>query len=384
MRLGLITEDIDDANSGVATYARSLAMALAGVAPGLPMTLIHRRDHEFYRGKDHLKLAPWGPHSDSSTRGSWNRLVRKQLLMPIMLRRKDFDLVHDTNHNAPFLLPSTYARVVTLYDLIPLILPEGLSRRRLEHLTLIRLIAMRADHIVTLSECSKRDIIRLYGIRPEQITAISLAADERFRPATELEVEEARRACKLTGKYVLHVGAFEPRKNLVTLVEAFRLAAPQLPDSSLVTIGRLRPGDQQRLQALLPLNLQDRVKTLGFVEDQYLAGLYSGADALVYPSSYEGFGLPVLEAMRCGTPVITSSVSSLPEVAGDAALIVNPTDAGDIARALIEIAATHSVRANLRDAGLRRAALFSWEETARQTLAVYEEVSARKQTKRAG
>ena len=383
MRVGLITDDIDDENTGVANYARSLAGALAELVDGPRVTLIHRRDHEFYENREHLKLVSWGPRPHTSTEGAWNRFVRKQALMPLLLRGRGFDVVHDTNHYAPFLPPSAYGRVITIYDLIPLIIPEPLWRRRLDHMTLIRLIARRADRIVTLSECSKRDIVRLYGIDERRITAISLAADERFRPASAAEIRQARAAHDLPGRYFLHVGAFEARKNLVPLIDAFCSAAQDMSNVSLVTMGRLGPGDQQRLTELVPLNLRGRVRALGRVDDKHLASLYSGAEALVYPSAYEGFGLPVLEAMQCGTPVITSSLSSLPEVVGDAALTVDPRDKEEMARALVQLAGSRKLRGQLREFGLRRAQLFSWRETAQQTLQVYQEVSAQRRAKKA-
>jgi glycosyltransferase involved in cell wall biosynthesis len=233
------------------------------------------------------------------------------------------------------------------------------------------LYCWRATHIIAVSEQTRRDIVSAYGVPAEKITVIYEAADTRFRIQPPEVVASARARYLLPERYLLFVGTVEPRKNLVRLLTAFeRLHAEGLTDA-LVIVGRRGwlTGDFDATLERSPA--RPAVLFPGFVPDDDLPAVYAGAQALVMPSLYEGFGLPVLEAMACATPVACSHNSSLPEVAGDAALLFDPFDVDSISDALRRILHDPDLQAHLRDAGLLQASHFSWERAAQETLAVY-------------
>jgi glycosyltransferase involved in cell wall biosynthesis len=226
--------------------------------------------------------------------------------------------------------------------------------------------------VITLSESSRRDIARIYGLPTERVAVTPLAAADHFQPSERAEREPALARLGVPGPYLLAVGNLQPRKNLARLLEAFRNAIADRGDYvHLVIVGPRKWADSPIHRAAASDGLNGRVHLLGYVTPGDLRMLYGGATALVYPSLYEGFGLPVLEAMACGTPVICSNRPSLPEVAGDAALLIDPTDTGAIARAMTRVLDDATFRADLHERSLKRSAQFSWTDTARLTRDVY-------------
>lgn len=271
--------------------------------------------------------------------------------------------------------------VVTAHDLGYLAFPEAHTARRRLELHLSTLWSVRAARrVIAISGATRDDLVRRYGADPARIAVVhhGLGAAQ-FRPAEPAAVEAARARHGLARPYFLYVGTLQPRKNLVRLIEAFAAAADALGDVDLAIGGRrgwLSEGIERRAAEL---GLAGRARLLGYLPDADLPALLSGAIAFTFPSLYEGFGLPVLEAMACGAPVLTSSTSSLPEVAGDAALLVDPADTDAIAAGLVRLASDAALRADLHERGLRRAAQFTWERCARETLAVLREVAAEAQ-----
>lgn len=262
-----------------------------------------------------------------------------------------------------------FRTVAMLYDLIPLRLPEEYLPRRARigranyAWQLHRLRS--ADHLIAISDSTRRDAMELLGIEDRRISVVHLAVDRAlFRPLGE---EAARTAVRerfgVERPYFLYVGGVDARKNVARLVQAFEQAMDQF-DAVLVMAGEPGPRGEQLRQRLEGSRAGSRIQWTGYVADHELPVLYSGALALVYPSLYEGFGLPALEAMSCGAPVITYALSSLPEVVGDAALLADPGSAADLAAALQKVAAEPGFRSELRDRGLERARHFSWESTA--------------------
>jgi glycosyltransferase involved in cell wall biosynthesis len=366
MRVALITDNIDDASPGLSRYTRRLAEELVELGRRFEVTFVHRQDTAFYRGRSHVVVA-----------NGWGKLVRKQVVMPSVLSRSGFDLVHDPYHFPPFLWPVPYARVMTIADLTPLFLRTHTWARRFSHRVLLRRLARRADHVLTISEHTKRDAIRHLGLPEARVTATPLAADESLAPIECVErIDALRERYALPPRYLLHVGTIEPRKNLRRLVEAFGHATRSHRDVALVLAGAPGWGDVGLEEAIAAQGLDGRVRLLGFVAEGDLPALYTGAQALVYPSLYEGFGLPPLEAMQCGCPVVTSNVSSLPEVVGDAGLQVEPTSVAELAQAIERVLDDSALRQRLRQAGLERAKLFTWRRTAEVTADVYEQVLA--------
>ncbi|MCL4459346.1 MAG: glycosyltransferase family 4 protein [Chloroflexi bacterium] len=302
----------------------------------------------------------------------------EQVSLPIAAYQAGLTLVHYPYLAAPLL--STCKVVVTIHDLIPLLLPFYRGRTAVRLYTqLVSLAAKRVAMVIADSECSKADIQRLLGIPAERIRVIYLAADECFRPVDAAdEAARLRQKYHLDGDFFLYVGGFDYRKNVNRLIESFAaLKRWNGREDKLVLVGQI--GTESTLfpdprLAVRHFGLEDRVQLLGLVPEEDMPALYAAATALIYPSLYEGFGLPPLEAMACGTPVICSSASSLPEIVGEAALMVDPTDTAALTQAMRAILSDSELRTSLRRRGLERASLFSWEKTARQTLAVYEEV----------
>jgi glycosyltransferase involved in cell wall biosynthesis len=284
-------------------------------------------------------------------------------------------------------LPLIHPRrsVVTVHDLGYLHYPEthrAADRRYLDWST--RWNGRQATAVLADSQATKDDLVRAYGVDPGRVHVVYLGRDEMFGPVRDVSrLTQTRERYGVSGRYFLYVGTLQPRKNLARVVDAFaRLAsdaalAPTLSDVQLVLAGK-RGWLYDDLFALVTrLGLASRVVFPGYIEEADLPALLSGALALVFPSLYEGFGIPVLEAGACGVPVITSNTSSLPEVAGDAALLVDPHDVDAIADAMARIATDAELRAELNRRGQENVKRFSWEKCARETLAVLEEAAKR-------
>jgi glycosyltransferase involved in cell wall biosynthesis len=285
-------------------------------------------------------------------------------------------------------LPIVHPRrsVVTVHDLGYRHEPQ--AHRPLDRLYLdlsTRYNARAASHVIADSEATRRDLVQLYGTDPQRITVIPLGVDELSQPVTDTARLAAVRAkYGLPGDYLLYVGTLQPRKNLVRLIEAWGKicnlqsgprTAPRLGAicNKLVIAGKRGWLYEEIFAAVRRLGLERQVLFPGYVPEEDLPALLSGATAFVLPSLYEGFGLPVLEAMACGTPVIAANVSSLPEVVGDAGLLVNPLDSDALAAAMQRLLTDAALRAELRQRGLARAKLFSWPRCAQETLAVLEQ-----------
>lgn len=277
---------------------------------------------------------------------AWNHL---NLFKP----QGQFDIFHTSDWTFPRL--NTHL-ITTIHDLTFIKYPQTLTPYLIQtHKRHLELVRKHCHKVIAVSQSTKNDLLD-YGFKDEQVTVIYEAADSIFRPTDPTAV---KLKYNLTKPYLLCVATLEPRKNLKNLLKAFSLL--KLSNLELVLVGKFGWGES--------LPKLDKVKTLGFVPDADLAGLYSGAKVFVYPSLYEGFGLPVLEALSCGCPVITSTTSSLPEIGGDAAVYVDPHNVTEIKQAITAIS-----KLNLSSQSLAQAKKFSWEKTARQTLAVYQEV----------
>jgi glycosyltransferase involved in cell wall biosynthesis len=289
------------------------------------------------------------------------------------LRRRPVDLLH-VQYTAPPFAPCPV--IATIHDLAFEHLPETFNRRSWMQLRLtVRRTARRAAHILTVSEFSRRDIMETYGIAPERITVTPEAAPESFTPATAVEIERVRARYKIEGDYILAVGSIQPRKNLALLLAAYsdllqRHVRAKLP--RLVIVGKRAWLYEHTLRLVGDLGLTNNVTFTGYVPERDLPPLYSGALCFVYPSYFEGFGLPPVEAMKCGAPVITGDRTSLPEVVGEAGLTVDPFDRDALAGAVSRVIDDAGLRQTLRERGFTRARMFDWRETARLTLGAYE------------
>ncbi len=308
---------------------------------------------------------------------SWRKLCEVEMDRCLRKHLADVDVFHssDVLHRA---LPGA-RNVTTIYDLTTLLYPECHTDLVREfQAKKFRFAQTQADAVIAISKSAKQDTVNQLGLDPAHIYVVYGGVDSSYRPLPPMVVAETLSSVGLVPQeYMLNVGTIEPRKNLVRLIQAYqqvRRKHPQLVPK-LVHAGITGWMYEDVLTQVHALDLEDDVIFLGRVESELLPALYNGAQLFVYPSIYEGFGLPVLEAMACGAPVITSNTSSLPEVAGNAAILIDPYDVTQIAEAMEQMLSDGDQRAALRQQGFARSAQFTWEATARKTLKVYEDIS---------
>jgi len=297
----------------------------------------------------------------------WNTWER--VALPLMAARDRVDLLHCSSSTAPPFVGRPF--VVTVHDIIPLLFDDGQSvahSRRFERS--LRSALRRADAVIAASASTRRDLVGYFGIGPERIEVIHWGAETVAAPSK-------RGAPESDGLLVLAFGGDAPRKNTSGLLAAFAIACKQAPAARLMMVGLSRAVKRAEFEALASrLGIADRVSFGGFVNDADLDRLYQRASVLFYPSLYEGFGMPILEAMSHGLPVVASNVTSIPEVVGEAGVLVDPRDEQGMGEALGRVLADPALRASLRARGLDRAGSLSWEKCARKTAEVFERVLA--------
>jgi glycosyltransferase involved in cell wall biosynthesis len=354
--------------AGLGRYAENLARALA---PLLPDDLAL-----FYNREEGVEPLPGLENLPSSSVAfgykPWRMAVWLGQLAHVGFNRlvPNAKVFHATEH---LLLPlHGVDSILTVHDLIFRHMPEHHKRLNRWYLNLaMPLFCRRATHIIAISEQTRRDLMSAYGIPAGKITVIYEAADPRFRVRSAEVIAASRARYRLPERYLLFVGTIEPRKNLNRLLSAFeRLHAEGLTDG-LVIVGKRGWLYDDFFAALEHSPARAAVLFPGYVPDEDLPAVYTGAQILVMPSMYEGFGLPLLEAMACGAPVACSNRSSLPEIAGDAALLFDPTDPDGIGDALRRILRDADLQSRLKEAGLHQAGQFSWSRAAQETLAIY-------------
>jgi len=281
------------------------------------------------------------------------------------------DLLHALAFVTPLLSPCP--AVVTVYDLSFLLYPESFKRFKRFYLgTFTRLSARKARRIITISESTKRDVVRLLGVSPEKVEVVYCGIDDAFHPLAEDQAAALRSKRGLPERFVLFVGTIEPRKNIGRLIEAYaRLRSASSRGVKLVIGGAKGWLYEDVFARVEELGLEGQVMFPGYIPASELPLWYNAAELFVYPSLYEGFGLPPLEAMACGTPVITANTSSLPEVVGEAGLTVDPLDVEGLAEAMRRVLGNEALQQEMRERGLQRAKGFSWMKTAQETMQVY-------------
>jgi len=365
LRVALDARPLTTSRAGVATYCRGLLYGF-GRLPGdeIPLLALYAKET--------------APESLWSFEGSW-RAMPARLWLPLAVPRAllagHIDVFHGTNHMAPPWSP--VPTVITVHDLSALTM-GGLHtwRNRLLTVPQMLLSLRRATRLIADSQATASDLMRLPGIDQRRIRVIYLAATPGLTPATPEHVRALSHRLDLPETFFLFLGALEPRKNVVTLVRALaELYAAGDHRAKLVIAGAEGWRNDEVFAEVKKLGLEQDIRFIGYIPAEDLPALYGAATAFVYPSLFEGFGLPPLEAMACGTPVICSNTSSLPEVVGDAAITVDPLATSDLAAALRAVLNDADLCARLRHASLQRAALFSWERTARETLEVYREAA---------
>jgi glycosyltransferase involved in cell wall biosynthesis len=304
------------------------------------------------------------------------RLVWEQVELFRLARKLNLNLLHSLHYTRPFWLPC--ASVVTFHDLTFMIAPHLHTRSKRWFFPIaMRMSARRADALTAVSENTRQDAIRLLGVPPEKITTTPLGVDSSFQVIQDqLLLSQVRERYHLPEQFILYVGQVEPRKNLPLLVRAYRALIDQGATPPLIIAGGFGWGYEQVLKEIEALGLQEHIRFLGYVPQSDLPVIYNLASLFVYPTLYEGFGLPALEAMACGVPVVTTEVASLPEVVGDAAVLVPPGDQQALVTAMKEVLSDPGLRLELSRRGPTRASRFTWKRTAQLTLQVYRQTLA--------
>jgi glycosyltransferase involved in cell wall biosynthesis len=357
---------------GIGTYIRNLVHLLARIDHDTEYVLL-------CRPQDRELVSDLGRNFRPVVETARPYSILEQINIPIALRREHVDLFHAPHYVLPPLIHCK--SVVTIHDVIHLMFPQYLPGRLAYAYARGQLwtAAHRSDRILTVSETSKLDILRRFRINADKITVVYNAIDERLlTPPAEDDFERVRARYQLKNPFALYVGNIKPHKNLARLIDAFHLVRqrPGFESLQLVIIGDEISKYQSLRRAVHQYKLHKFVRFFGFVSPDTLGVLYRLASVFVFPSLYEGFGLPPLEAMYCGTPVVTSNVSSLPEVVSDAAVLVDPYDSQSIADGILRTLEDEYLRTTLRERGTARAREFSWERSVQRIHEVYQEVLA--------
>jgi glycosyltransferase involved in cell wall biosynthesis len=371
LHIGVIYGGISDRKVGMDQYAQQILLALKELAPEHRYVLIdHRRQSDPFREQFEQLVIPLPKPPAAVSR--WNLIE-----VPRVLSR--FDLVFSPGLYGPPRLPAGVKGVMVVHDLVRYLFPDffvfNLMQKMLDRWAYPRMLR-NYQHLITVSESTKQDLIRLFHIPAAKTTVTHHGAGPEFHPADDLEGPAGLlRTYNLTAPFILFLGTLEPRKNLTTLIQALASLKDKIPHS-LVLVGQKGWLWEEIFEAVTKHGLQERVHWTGYIPDEDRVLFYNAADFLVYPSWYEGFGMPLLEAMQSGCPVIASGVSSLPEVIGEAGLLIDPGNVEDLSQAILRMATEPGLKEHFREAGLIRARHFSWEGSARKTLEVFEAVTS--------
>ena len=368
MRIAIDARKLRD--FGIGTYIRNILMELSRLDRETEYVVLCRPD-DMSSGDvlgQNFRMVP-------ETAPSYS--LGEQFRIPLSLARERVQLVHEPHYVLPPLIQCR--SVVTIHDCIHLMFPQYLPSR-LAYVYAkgsMWTASKKANRILTVSEASKRDILRFFDVPPEKVVVAPNAIDERFlAPADPERTDLVQQRYQLDHPFVLYVGNIKPHKNLERLIDAFGRARPRCPDDlKLIIVGDEISKYPALRQSVHKHKLDKHVRFLGFQPMETLATFYRLARAFVFPSLYEGFGLPPLEAMACGTPVVTSNVSSLPEVAGGAALLVDPYDADAIAAGIVQAVTDETLRADLIKRGEERARSFSWTQSVKKIHQIYMDVA---------
>ncbi len=366
MRIGIDARIVHYTQAGIAQYILRLIQGLAEVDRENEFVLLQSRKdkHRLVDRPNFKRALLWTP--------SHHRL--EQWTLWVEVSGLDLDLLHSPDFIPPF--RRNCKSVITIHDLAFLLYPNFLTKESARYYGQIDQAVKRTDHIIAVSESTKRDAVRLLGVPERKITVIYESANPIYRPINDHRVlEGVKNKYGISGDFILFVGTIEPRKNLPGLLRAYRrLLDDYKLRVKLVLVGRRGWLCEEVFALVEKLRLEDEVLFLGRVPLEDLLHLYNAARLLVHPSFYEGFGLPPLEAMACGTPVVASNTSSLPEVVGDAGLLVDPHDTSALTVAIWRALTDENLRADMIAKGFKRAQCFSWEKMARETLELYRRV----------
>ncbi len=354
--------------AGIGQYVKYLLGHIAINDPAINLILCSNKEIDFEKSQK-TKLIEncgfiWGQNSN----------LWFQSLLPLILKKNRVDLFHGTLFLNPIL--SKVPSIITIYDMVLDVFPKTMYwKNRLPLKLLIKISAKKASRIIAISESTKKDIIKYIGIEQKKIRVIYPGVSDQFSPQISESDIIILNNLKLSPGYILTVCTLEPRKNLIRLLHAYKMVVTGNGNVPQLVIAGGHGWLKEDINKIVySLGLREKVLFTGYVPDADLPALYRNAGVFVYPSLYEGFGLPPLEAMACGAPVISSNNSSIPEVVGDAGLLVDPYSANEIARAIALVLSDSDLNTRMKRAGIIRSRLFSWDKTARETLKLYQEV----------
>jgi len=370
MNVGILSWIIDRQRTGVDKSLYGTLEEMIKQGKSQKITLIHHKkdDDPVYQQCKEILI----PHIPLN--------LTCYLGMPYAVRKANVDVMHFPAHwhtqSSAFFLNRNVKKILTIHDLIPLLYPDSYSPNLAKRWnTSLKLIVNRADHIIAISEKTREDCIKYLDIPKQDITVTPLGYSNVYHHMEN--IEEVKDYIKNTynlERYILFVGRVEERKNLPPVIKALYELKKAGLKHKLLIIGGMGWKHEEVLREIDRLNLQDEVIFPGYIPEEDLVKFYNAADLFVYPSLYEGFGLPPLEAMACGTPVVTSNTSSLPEVVGDAGIMVDPLDVDALADSMHQVLTDDVLHEKLRNMGIARAREFSWEKTAQKTWQIYEQV----------
>lgn len=368
MNVGILSWSIDRPRTGVDNYLYSLLKEINKMGYSKNTALIHykKNDENIYNDFNEI-LIPKIP------------FLRNTIGMPLAVKNAEIDIlhvpVHWTNQTTTFFVNRNVKKILTIHDLTPILFPETFPSYIARSWTfLLKMIKNRADFIIADSYSTLKDCVEHLNIPPNKIGVTQLAADSKYRLLNENVTYDLKRDYNIDFPFILYVGRIEARKNIITILKALYKIKKLGLNYKLVNVGPMGWKHEMVLQEVHKLNLQEDVIFPGYVPEDDLIKFYNAADLFVYPSLYEGFGLPPLEAMACGTPVITSNTSSLPEVVGDAGIMVDPMDINSLTEFMYNVLTDKNLQNKMIKKGLKRSKMFTWEKTAQKTWQIYENI----------
>lgn len=369
MKIGVITSSIDEGHPSYTVYTYNLIKNLNFLDKENEYYLIHhtKMDMDIYRSNKEV-IVPLP--SFKPLEGLFWRFI----LLPQKLKRQDLDLVHDPRGIGLFSFDMPFKKVITLHSLVFRFYPKMSIRGYASHKLFGTKTMKSVDKIIAISECMKRDVIKYLKVPQNKIKVVYHGKDERFKPLKQNEITEVKKNYNLDFPFILYLGELQPQKNIPNIIRAYYKLKKYETEYKLVIAGRKGWQYREIFETAEKLNLQKDVIFTGYIPDDDLPKLYNAADLFVFPSIYEPFGLPPLEAMACGIPVITSDRGAFPEVVGDAGIMVNPYDVDGLAKAMHEVLNNDGLKEDMIKKGLERAKMFSWEKCAKEVLEVYEEL----------
>lgn len=365
MKIAVMTDVLDEQSSGMASALDALLGALLGMDNENEYLLVHQRPSGnplYKKARELIVPLPYMPPKNT---------LRKNILLPRLLEREGVDIVHDPTQTAPIMVKTKCPRVMTVHDVIPLSYPENGGLAQAYHRLSLSRSCELAGRVITCSNHSKGEICRQLSVPHEKVSVVYNALKPVWAPKEDPQVTEHYNL----KNYILYVGGYDRRKNLPALLAAFKRLLIKQPDLKLALAGPLTHDYPQVRQKAEELGISKSVVHAGDVSLPDLQALYASASLFILPSLYEGFGLPALEAMACGTPVIASNAAALPEIVGDAGLLADARDETALAGAMQQVLSDDSLRKKLVEKGFERSKEFTPKKAAEQTLAIYREVA---------